>query len=73
MTLRCPFERCGEQFVGVIDLTKHLDNGPHDYPPDIAKKLAELVAEKQQEPKPIGPTEADNWEYIGERWVKKEK
>ena len=33
--------------------------------------IMDVVKEKQ--PKPIGPTEADNWEYIGERWVKKEK
>ena len=40
---------------------------------ELSIKLVEMIAEKQQEPKPIGPTEADNWEYNGERWVKKEK
>ena len=64
MTLRCPF--CGEDCENQGYLEYHLDHG---HTGQSAWKLAEMIAEKQ--PKRIGPTEADNWEYNGERWVKK--
>ena len=39
----------------------------------INDKIKLLQSLLPKEPIPIGPTEADNWEYNGERWVKKEK
>ena len=57
------------EFDTKLLLYNHLENRHSKY--DLSHKIIEMIAEKQ--PKPIGPTEADNWEYNGERWVKKEK
>jgi len=59
-----------EKYIPVSELRKIIDRAR--YAEDIESDLVELV-NRYPEETPIGPTEADNWEYNGERWVKKEK